>query len=63
MAFSVGIRPPHGGIWVLPIMGSVSQVPFSSLLVDWCRRHGVDRHLPLKSRDTKLAEVEAVATV
>ncbi len=63
MAFSVGIRAPHGGIWVLPIMGSVSQV----LLFLVALAIGVvvmaSIVIFLKSRDTKLAEVEAVATV
>jgi PTS system fructose-specific IIC component len=63
MAFSVGIRAPHGGIWVLPIMGSVSQV----LLFLVALAIGVvvmaSIVIVLKSRDTKLAEVEAVASV
>ena len=63
MAFSVGIRAPHGGIWVLPIMGSVSQV----LLFLVALAIGVvvmaSIVIFLKSRDTKLAEVEAVASV
>jgi PTS system fructose-specific IIC component len=28
MAFSVDLRAPHGGIWVLPLIGNVSQVLF-----------------------------------
>jgi len=63
MAFSVGIRAPHGGIWVLPIMGSVSQV----LLFLVALAIGVvvmaSIVIVLKSRDSKLAEVEAVASV
>jgi len=63
MAFSVGIRAPHGGIWVLPIMGSVSQV----LLFLVALAIGVvvmaTIVIVLKSRDSKLAEVEAVASV
>jgi PTS system fructose-specific IIC component len=63
MAFSLGIRAPHGGIWVLPIMGSVSQV----LLFLVALAIGVvvmaSIVIFLKSRDTKLAEVEAVASV
>ena len=63
MAFSVGIRAPHGGIWVLPIMGSVSQV----LLFLVALAIGVVVMASIvivrKSRDTKLAEVEAVASV
>jgi len=63
MAFSVGIRAPHGGIWVLPIMGSVSQV----LLFLVALAIGVvvmaSIVIFLKSRDSKLAEVEAVASV
>ena len=63
MAFSLGIRAPHGGIWVRPIMGSVSQV----LLFLVALAIGVvvmaSIVIFLKSRDTKLAEVEAVASV
>jgi PTS system fructose-specific IIC component len=47
MAFSVGIRAPHGGIWVLPIMGSVSQVLlFLVALAIGVVVMAVDRHLP-----------------
>lgn len=63
MAFSLGIRAPHGGVWVLPIMGSVSQV----LLFLVALAIGVvvmaTIVIVLKSRDSKLAEVEAVASV
>jgi PTS system fructose-specific IIC component len=63
MAFALGIRAPHGGIWVLPIMGSFGQmllflvalvvgVLVMALIV-----------VVLKSRDRRLAEVDAVATV
>ena len=63
MAFSVGIRAPHGGIWVLPIMGSVSQVVLFLLALAIGVVVMASIVIFLKSRDTKLAEVEAVATV
>jgi fructose PTS system EIIBC or EIIC component len=63
MAFGLGIRAPHGGLWVTPIMGSVTQV----LLFVVALAVGVvvmaSIVVFLKSRDTRLAEVEAVATV
>ncbi|HSF35542.1 MAG TPA: fructose-specific PTS transporter subunit EIIC [Nocardioides sp.] len=63
MAFGIGIRAPHGGLWVTPIMGSVTQV----LLFVVALAVGVvvmaSIVVFLKSRDSRLAEVEAVATV
>lgn len=63
MAFGVGIRAPHGGLWVTPIMGSIAQV----LLFIVALAIGVvvmaTIVIFLKSRDSKLAQVEAVATV
>jgi len=63
MAFGLGIRAPHGGIWVLPIMGSFSQI----LLFLVALAVGVvvmaALVITLKSRDKRLAEVDAVATV
>ena len=63
MAFSLGIRAPHGGVWVLPIMGSVSQVVLFLLALAIGVVVIATIVIVLKSRDTKLAEVEAVATV
>ena len=63
MAFSVGIRAPHGGIWVLPIMGSVSQVVLFLLALAIGVVVMATIVIFLKSRDSKLAEVEAVASV
>ena len=63
MAFSVGIRAPHGGIWVLPIMGSVSQVVLFLLALAIGVVVMATIVIVLKSRDSKLAEVEAVASV
>ena len=63
MAFGLGIRAPHGGIWVLPIMGSITQI----LLFLVALAVGVvvmaTIVIFLKSRDRRLAEVDAVATV
>jgi PTS system fructose-specific IIC component len=63
MAFSLGIRAPHGGIWVLPIMGSVSQVVLFLLALAIGVVVMATIVIVLKSRDSKLAEVEAVASV
>ncbi len=63
MAFGIGIRAPHGGIWVLPIMGSIGQILLFlvALLVGVLVMAGIV--IFLKSRDRRLAEVDAVATV
>ncbi len=63
MAFSLGIRAPHGGIWVLPIMGSLSQMALFlvALAIGVVVMAGIV--IFLKSRDSRLAEVDAVATV
>ncbi len=63
MAFSLGLRAPHGGIWVLPIMGSLSQMALFlvALAVGVVVMAGIV--IALKSRDKHLAEVDAVATV
>jgi len=60
MVFGVTLRAPHGGIWVLPLMGGflwflvalAAGVALMTAIV-----------LVLKSRDRKLATVDAVATV
>jgi len=60
MAFGSTLRAPHGGIWVLPLIGKfllfllalVAGVLVMSAIV-----------VALKSRDTHLAEVDATATV
>ena len=60
MAFGTTLRAPHGGIWVLPLIGKfllfvvalvVGVAVMTSIVV------------ALKSRDTHLAEVDATATV
>ncbi len=63
MLFGTAIRAPHGGIWVLPIMGSIAQVLLFllALVVGVLVMAGVV--VALKSRDHRLAEVDAVATV
>jgi PTS system fructose-specific IIC component len=63
MLFGTAIRAPHGGIWVLPIMGSISQVLLFllALVVGVVVMAGIV--IVLKSRDQHLAEVDAVATV
>ncbi|WP_062203547.1 PTS fructose transporter subunit IIABC [Demequina salsinemoris] len=60
MVFGATLRAPHGGIWVLPLIGNflwfllalAAGVVVTALLV-----------VLLKSRDRSLAEVDAVATV
>ncbi len=60
MVFGVTLRAPHGGIWVLPLMGGflwflvalAAGVLLMTAIV-----------VTLKSRDKKLATVDAVATV
>ncbi|WP_084130010.1 fructose-specific PTS transporter subunit EIIC [Demequina sp. NBRC 110055] len=60
MVFGVTLRAPHGGIWVLPLMGGflwflvalAAGIALMTAIV-----------LVLKSRDRKLATVDAVATV
>jgi PTS system fructose-specific IIC component len=60
MVFGSTLRAPHGGIWVLPLIGNfllfllalvIGVIVMASIVV------------ALKSRDTHLAEVEASATV
>jgi fructose PTS system EIIBC or EIIC component len=63
MAFGIGIRAPHGGIWVLPIMGSFSQILLFLLALVVGVAVMAMTVIFLKSRDRRLAEVEAVATV
>ena len=63
MAFGIGIRAPHGGIWVLPIMGSFSQILLFLLALVAGVAIMATTVIFLKSRDRRLAEVEAVATV
>ena len=63
MGLDVGLRAPHGGIWVLPIMGDLLQI----LLFIVALVAGVlvmaAIVVALKSRDRRLAEIDAVATV
>ena len=63
MAFGIGIRAPHGGIWVLPIMGSFSQILLFLLALVVGVAVMAMTVIFLKSRDRRLAEVDAVATV
>src|SRR6478609_3127829 len=63
MAFGIGIRAPHGGIWVLPIMGSFSQILLFLLALVVGVAVMATTVIFLKSRDRRLVEVEAVATV
>ena len=63
MAFSLGIRAPHGGIWVLPIMGSLSQMALFLVALAIGVVVMASIVIFLKSRDSRLAEVDAVATV
>ncbi|WP_062389317.1 PTS fructose transporter subunit IIABC [Demequina iriomotensis] len=60
MVFGVTLRAPHGGIWVLPLMGG-----FLWFLVALAAGVAVMTAivLTLKSRDKKLDTVDAVATV
>jgi PTS system fructose-specific IIC component len=63
MAFGIGIRAPHGGIWVLPIMGTFSQALLFLLALAIGVAVMATIVIFLKSRDRRLAEVDAVATV
>ena len=63
MAFGIGIRAPHGGIWVLPIMGSFGQILLFLLALVVGVAVMATTVIFLKSRDRRLVEVEAVATV
>jgi len=60
MWFGTTLRAPHGGIWVLPLIGNfllflaalaVGVVVMAAIVI------------ALKSRETNLAEVDAAATV
>ena len=63
MAFGIGIRAPHGGIWVLPIMGSIGQILLFLVALAVGVAVMATIVIFLKSRDRRLAEVDAVATV
>jgi PTS system fructose-specific IIC component len=63
MAFGLGIRAPHGGIWVLPIMGSFVQILLFLVALAVGIAVMATIVIFLKSRDRRLAEVDAVATV
>ena len=63
MAFGLGIRAPHGGIWVLPIMGSITQILLFLVALAVGVAVMATIVIFLKSRDRRLAEVDAVATV
>ena len=63
MLFGSAIRAPHGGIWVLPIMGSIGQILLFLLALVVGVLVMAGAVITLKSRDRRLAEVDAVATV
>lgn len=63
MAFGTAIRAPHGGIWVLPIMGSLSQILLFLLALVIGVLVMAGTVVALKSRDRRLTDVEAAATV
>ncbi|MBR7743704.1 PTS sugar transporter subunit IIA [Phycicoccus sp. BSK3Z-2] len=63
MLFGAAIRAPHGGVWVLPIMGSVSQVLLFLLALAVGVVVMATIVVVLKSRDGRLDAVEAAATV
>ncbi len=63
MLFGSAIRAPHGGIWVLPIMGSIGQILLFLLALVVGVLVMAGAVVTLKSRDRRLAEVDAVATV
>ena len=63
MAFGLSIRAPHGGIWVLPIMGSMTQILLFLVALAVGVAVMATIVIFLKSRDRRLAEVDAVATV
>ncbi len=63
MLFGAAIRAPHGGIWVLPIMGSIGQVLLFLLALAVGVLVMAAIVVTLKSRDSRLAEVDAVATI
>ena len=63
MLFGSAIRAPHGGIWVLPIMGSIGQILLFLLALVVGVLVMAGAVVALKSRDRRLAEVDAVATV
>jgi len=63
MAFGLGIRAPHGGVWVLPIMGSITQILLFLVALAVGVAVMATIVVALKSRDRHLEEVDAVATV
>ncbi|MEP7331930.1 MAG: fructose-specific PTS transporter subunit EIIC [Terracoccus sp.] len=60
MAFGATLRAPHGGIWVLPLIGNFLLF-IVALVIGVAVMCGIV--IALKSRDPKLAQVDAVATV
>lgn len=63
MLFGLAIRAPHGGLWVTPIMGSITQVLLFVVAIAAGVLVMAGIVIALKSRDRRLAEVDAVATV
>jgi PTS system fructose-specific IIC component len=60
MLFGATLRAPHGGIWVLPLIGNFLLFLLALVIGVLVMATIV---VALKSRDTHLAEVEATATV
>ena len=60
MLFGATLRAPHGGIWVLPLIGNFLLFLLALVIGVLVMTTIV---VALKSRDTHLAEVEATATV
>jgi fructose PTS system EIIBC or EIIC component len=60
MLFGATLRAPHGGIWVLPLIGNFLLFVLALVIGVLVMATIV---VALKSRDTHLAEVEATATV
>lgn len=60
MLFGATLRAPHGGIWVLPLIGSFGLF-LLALIVGVVVMTGI--FIALRSREANLAQVEATATV
>ena len=60
MLFGTTLRAPHGGIWVLPLIGNFLLFVVA-LAVGVAVMAGIV--ITLKSRETNLAEIDATATV
>jgi PTS system fructose-specific IIC component len=60
MLFGTTLRAPHGGIWVLPLIGNFLLF-ILALAIGVLVMTGIV--VVLKSRETNLAEIDASATV